>query len=39
MIKPFDSKELIARVRAVLRRFRLNSQRLLPVKNVLLTRI
>ena len=39
MIKPFDSKELVARVRAVLRRFRLSSHRLLPVKNVFLTRI
>lgn len=39
MIKPFDSKELIARVRAVLRRFQVKQPAPSSSENVLLTRI
>ena len=34
IIKPFDSKELVARVRAVLRRFHAKNQSLFPMKKV-----
>lgn len=39
MIKPFDSKELVARVRAVLRRFQVKQPAPSSSENVLLTRI
>mgnify|MGYP000338066472 CR=1 FL=1 len=39
MIKPFDSKELVARVRAVLRRFQVKQPSPSSSENVLLTRI
>ena len=38
IIKPFDSKELVARVRAVLRRFHAKNQSLFPMKKCQLSR-